>query len=164
MRPGPRKTPTAIRIATGNPSHRSVNHAEPEPAPGLPSCPRHLTGVARRAWTNIGTELARMKVVTTADSQALELLCLAYADLRDATAYLAAHGSTYETLTAHGSTVTRTRPEVTHRSESWRRVSAMLREFGLTPSSRADVSRRDVADEDESIEAVMARCARAKQQ
>jgi len=137
---GRKPVPTHIKIVRGNPGKRALPATEPRPAAGIPKMPGKLSTRARRAWKSIGPELERMGVLTVADGTALELLCDAYAEWRDARDVVIRDGATYETVSKHG-TMTRTRPEVAIASDAWRRIAVMLREFGLTPSSRTKVDR-----------------------
>ena len=92
--------------------------------------------------------LDRMRVLTEADGHALELLADAYGEYRAARAVILKEGTTYESDTKHGKIV-RTRPEVAIAADAWKRMKAMLVEFGLTPSSRSQVSAAPVEEEDE---------------
>jgi len=105
----------------------------------VPPCPSHLRGVARDAWVRIGAQLAALRVITDADGAALELLSLAYAEYRRALAVVERRGATYATRTANG-LIVRKRPEVGIAGDAWRRVKAMLVEFGLTPAARTRVA------------------------
>lgn len=40
--------PSALKELEGNPGKRAVNKKEPKPEVLIPSCPNHLTGVARQ--------------------------------------------------------------------------------------------------------------------
>lgn len=136
---GRKPTPSHLRILKGNPGKRAANRREPKPTKGVPRMPAHLTPKAKSAWKSIGPELARMGVLTLADGPALELLCDAYAEYRAARDVVRADGATYESVSVHGA-MTRVRPEVAIAADAWRRVASMLREFGLTPSSRTKVA------------------------
>ncbi len=78
-------------------------------------------------------------VLTLADGKALELLCSVYAEYRDARDVIDRQGATYESHTQNGKIV-RARPEVAIASDAWRRIRAMMTEFGLTPSSRSRIA------------------------
>lgn len=133
---------------TDRADRRSAN--EPEPDRGIPKCPAHFNGRAKEAWKRIGPMLDRMGVLTQADGAALELLCDAYADYRDASEVIRVSGSTYTTTTQQGDTMYRPRPEVAMRNDAWRRVASMASEFGLNPSSRSKVSASPEGDDDEA--------------
>ena len=106
-----------------------------------------LTPKAKTVWKQLGDSLDRMRVLTEADGHALELLVDAYAEYRAARAVVAKEGATYESKTKHGKIV-RARPEVAIAADAWKRMKAMLVEFGLTPSSRSQVSAAPIYDED----------------
>jgi P27 family predicted phage terminase small subunit len=94
-----------------------------------------VRGIARAAWDAIGGQLVTMGVMTVADAPALELLCLAYQEYRQAADLVLLRGSTYRSRTPTGYLM-RKRPEVQVASDAWRRVKAMLVELGLTPAAR----------------------------
>lgn len=85
--------------------------------------------------------------MTVADGTALSLLADAMAEYVEARRVVTREGPTYvrESVArdAEGNAVIvqiiRTRPEVAIASDAWKRVRAMLAEFGLTPSSRGRV-------------------------
>ena len=137
---GRRPKPTVLKVLTGNFRPDRAKKGEPRPDNRPPECPEHLNAGAKAAWRSIGPELERMGVLTVADGLALQMLCEAYADYREASDVLARKGATYETTTAEGSTMIRPRPELALASDSWKRVRAMLIEFGLTPAARTRVT------------------------
>lgn len=142
---GRKPVPTALKILRGNPGKRAISKREPRPERGVPRMPAHLPERAKSAWKSIGPALDRMGVLTTVDAKALELLCDAYAEYRAARDVVGAKGATYESVSDHG-TMWRTRPEVAIASDAWRRIATMLREFGMTPSSRTKVQATSADD------------------
>jgi P27 family predicted phage terminase small subunit len=80
-----------------------------------------------------------MRVVTVADAYALELLCEALAEHRQARAVLHSKGFTYTTKTVGDVVMERKRPECAIASDSWRRAKIGLSNFGLDPASRGRV-------------------------
>lgn len=131
--------PTALKLLQGNPGKRPLPESEPVPPPGDVKPPAWLKGKARTAWKWVEPVLSDMGVLTTADPHALALLCDAYAEYIEAGDAIREHGTTYETVTKEGSVMFRSRPEVAIRADAWRRVSLMMQQFGMTPSSRAKV-------------------------
>lgn len=81
---GRKPKPVALRIAEGDPSRRGVHKlegmldAEPKAARGLPECPKHLRGVARKAWRFWAEELAGMNLDHRPDAMMLEAACASY--------------------------------------------------------------------------------------
>lgn len=85
-----------------------------------------------------------MGVLTVADALALELICDAYSEWYAARqAIIDAGGTTYTTVSENGSTMYRARPEVAIGSDAYRRIVALLAQFGLTPASRTKVKTGD---------------------
>jgi P27 family predicted phage terminase small subunit len=154
-RRGPAKKPTAQRKLGGNASKRPLNEEEwrPPAASGLMP-PSWVRGKGRRAWKEIAPLLEADKVVSEADRHALALLCDAYGEYIEAREHIRRHGRTYTSrrlqkdesvLDENGEPVleyvvmVRTRPEVGIAQDAWKRVRAMMQDFGLTPRTRSGV-------------------------
>lgn len=123
----------------GNASKRPLPEDEPTPVRGVPPRPTWLSKSARRYWRGITETLDKLEVLTVADGAAVALLCEALAEQAAARAVIEATGATYEAQTQTGSAIVRQRPEVAMAADAWRRASAMLQQFGLTPASRTRV-------------------------
>lgn len=180
-RRGPPPKPTRLKVLQGNPGHRALNKDEPTPPappPGGIKVPSWLKGKGRTFWRQIQPILDEMGVMTTADPQALALLCDVLAEYVEARDLVRRYGMTYEsqTMNAHTkrvlnaeeepdededvfdpnamSVMIRPRPEVRIASDAWRRARAMMQEFGLTPSARTRV-KGDPKDEEDEFEQMM---------
>jgi P27 family predicted phage terminase small subunit len=131
-----RPTPTQLKIVKGNPGGRPLNKAEPKPPTGIPPCPEWFaTGsYSRQMWDRVAADLDRMGVLTLVDATALEMLCIAYEEFRDADDQVAGEGLTFKR-----DGFIKKNPAVTVRSEAWRKVMNGLIEFGLTPAARTRV-------------------------
>lgn len=140
MPAGRKPTPTRLKVLAGTDRPDRINPNEPEPERGIPKIPAHVKGRSRDAWKELAPLLDRMGVLTMPDGKALELLCDAYSDYRDACEVIRMAGTTYSTTTQQGDTMYRPRPEVAMRDGAWKRVMDGLRDFGCTPSSRSKVS------------------------
>ena len=142
---GRRPKPTIVKKLEGNPGCRPLPKNEPKPkqVAGLPPCPKHLKGLARRCWTRVGTQVVKMRVMTEADVDALEVLCLTYQEYREAFAVIETQGQTYMVprYRDDGSVFEepKIRPEARIVSDAGKRLRMLYVEFGLTPSSRARV-------------------------
>jgi phage terminase small subunit len=112
--------PTAMKLLRGTYRADRANPNEPKPEVGAhppPWLPRG--GPARVAWNRLARELTATRVLTEADGDALALGCMALAD------YLAATAD----------------PSGWRRADAaWKRYASVLRDFGMTPSSRVRVS------------------------
>ena len=140
-RRGPQPKPTALKRLAGNPGKRRLNEREPQPPPGAPDVPAWLSAGAKRHWRAIVPVLADMGVLTKADGTALALLCDALVDYLAAGKVIdaAAHGraARFTAVTPQGCVIQH--PAVGVRNRAWERVLRVLRDFGLTPSSRSGI-------------------------
>lgn len=146
--PGPPKTPTHLALVKGNPSKRAVNKDEPKPASGVPPVPKHFDKMGKYWFKRIGEELDAVGVMTTLDGKALELLIEAYTEYRQHCDVLAEEGYTYKTVSATGEDIVKAHPAAVMKSDAWKRIRAMLGEFGMTPASRSKVGAKGPTEAD----------------
>lgn len=143
-RGGPPK-PTAIKIAEGNRGRRPLPPLEPQPTPvsqvsALPEAPPHLDDLAARLWSEeYGPIVVKLKVMTVADWSALAILCTLESRRRVLEDDIREKGMYQWCTTVMGDMVEKPRPQVAELNRVTPQVVSMLREFGLTPSSRPKV-------------------------
>jgi P27 family predicted phage terminase small subunit len=106
-----------------------------DPLVGSPEKPDWLDAVASEAWDTLEGLLTERRVLSRADGAALELLCSTYSGWRSAAAALAKDGPAVETSIGGF----KPSPELQAVDRLGRLLLSLLREFGLTPSSRAGV-------------------------
>ncbi len=133
---GRKPKPTHLKLVQGNPGKRKIKGKEPQPEKKKLSCPPWLGEHAKVFWKEIEPVLYGLELLTIADKAKLELLCVTYGEWRRASDAVAQHGEVYETTNLEGVTMYRPRPEVAMRSDAAKRLSSLLSEFGLDPSSR----------------------------
>ena len=150
MANGRKPVPSHLKLVRGNPGKRAINRSEPKPRRERPSAPAHISDTAREVWGQAVLTLDEMGVLTAADVFAIEVLCEAIADHRDAGETIAAEGRFYETTTKEGSAMWRLHPAVALRSDADRRVRGWCAEFGLTPSARSRIETTPKQAEDPS--------------
>lgn len=150
---GRRPKPTALRELGGNAGHRPINQAEPKVALLRADAPEWLPAEGQAFWMELAPMLTGMRVLTEADRPALVLLCDVYAEWREAREVVRKEGATYEAVTESGF-MWRKRPEVSIAADAWRRMRAMLIEFGMTPAARSRITARDdEPGEDDPVDA-----------
>ena len=88
--------------------------------------------MASRCWDRICEYMDGMKILTTVDSEILELYCRAYGKWREAEEKIRKAGLVIETATT-----TRVNPYVTVSNALVKQMTSLLSEIGLTPSSRS---------------------------
>jgi P27 family predicted phage terminase small subunit len=161
------------QIAEGDPRRHGKNKLEqrlragPKAAPGLPSCPRHLKGRARHAWTFWAAELVAMKLDKRPDGPMLEGACRAYERAVKADLLLDKEGWTFQDKTvsvtkkADGEEIksvsarTRTHPAIAISHKAWMLVKAFCSEFGLSPVSRTRLSIENAPDDSDELAALL---------
>lgn len=144
---GPPKTPSHLRLVRGNPSKRPINKKEPKLPAGVPPVPKHFTKQGKYWFKRIGEELDAMGVMSSMDAKALELLIEAYTEYRQHCDTLDESGYTY-TTESEGGTLIKAHPAAAMKADAWKRIRAMLGEFGMTPAARSKVTINTPAEED----------------
>ena len=166
---GRKPKPAARQIAEGDPSKRGVHKlderlaAEPKAAHGLPSCPKHLKGLARKTWRFWSKELEAMSLDCRPDAMMLEGACVSYQT----------YVELYELIETQGKLVAkkernphtglmevvdvRPHPALHIRDRALMQMRAFCGEFGLSPVSRARLSvERSEGDANGDLLAILA--------
>jgi P27 family predicted phage terminase small subunit len=152
VKPGPRPTPTNLRILQGAPPRRTdVSEAIPPPT-DLPECPPWLNEYARQEWDRLAADLYGMGVLTGIDQTMLAAFCTAYSRWRTAEEDLQkqadeddeTHGAIIDTI--NGNKIQN--PLMGVANAARRDMQRLAVEFGLTPSSRTliDAGKRGEVD------------------
>jgi len=173
---GRKPKPTSQQISEGDPRKLGVHRleqkleVETKGARGLPKCPTHLKGLARKAWRFWSEELAHMSLDFRPDAMMLEGACIAYQAAIEA----------YETIQKQGPLVAKRildpetnklvvsnvkpHPAVAQGNAAWQLLRAFCSEFGLSPVSRTRLAiEKPPADEDDLM-AILSQPREKKQQ
>jgi len=135
-----KRLPTEIKKQRGTLRADRTNPNEPQLPSMIPPPPTWLNEQGQKAFVELSMLLHDMSVLTQADSMALELLCDAYSEYKLAKEVVNTLGATQDVVSREGHVKSIMRPEVQIANQSFVRVFQMLKEFGLTPSSRAKVN------------------------
>ena len=160
---GRKPKPTSQQISEGDPRKLGVHRlekkleAEAKGSRGLPSCPAHLKGRARKAWKLWSEELERMNLDCRPDAQMLEGACVAYE----------AAVECYETIQKQGRLVAKRvldpqtntltvvnvkpHPAVAQMNAAWMLLKMFCSEFGLSPVSRTRLAVEKPADAEDDL-------------
>lgn len=144
---GPPKTPSHLQLVRGNPSKRPINKNEPKPPSGVPPTPKYFDKRGKYWFKKIGEELNALGVMSQLDGKALELLVEAYVEYRHHCEVLDEEGYTYKNNTESGLMI-KAHPAAIMKADVWKRIRAMLSEFGMTPSARTKVNVKGPEQED----------------
>lgn len=136
---GPAGKPTQLKALQGNPGKRPLNKNEIKPpmADSIPAPPAYLGKFAKKEWKRIAPMLYKVKLLTKFDETALASYCQAYDRWLTAEKKL----RTYDefTYTSDKGNILQ-RPEVGIANKAMDDLLRYGREFGLTPSSRRNLS------------------------
>jgi len=136
----PKRLPTEIKKQRGTLRQDRMNPNEPVLPSVIPPIPTWLSEDGQKAFAELSILLHNMAVLTQADELALTLLCDAYSEYKKAKEVVNKLGATVEVLSREGNSKPTIRPEVQIANQAFVRVFQLLKEFGLTPSSRAKVN------------------------
>lgn len=152
MKGGPRPTPTALRMIQGT---MSAKHGVDEPLPpvtDLPKPPEWLHPFAVEYWHHLAADLWSMGVLTDVDAGMFAALCMAWARWREAEAIVA---KLAETDLEHHGILLKTEagnliqhPAVGTANTARRDFARMAVEFGLSPSSRTQITAKGKGEAD----------------
>jgi P27 family predicted phage terminase small subunit len=135
-KPGPKKTPTAVLKARGswhaNKPERKAAITSPST---LPTLPPNLDADAIAEWRVLVERISAVGILSDCDAKAIERLAILYVQCRALQLVLADEGTTQL-----GKEGVKPRPEFRQLDTTLGHILRLEREFGLTPSARADIS------------------------
>jgi len=135
-----KRLPTELKKQRGTLRKDRLNENEPKLPSVIPPIPTWLSEDGQKAFSELSNLLHDMSVLTQADELALTLLCDAYSEYKNAKQIVNELGATVEIMSREGNSKPTIRPEVQIANQAFVRVFQLLKEFGLTPSSRAKVN------------------------
>jgi P27 family predicted phage terminase small subunit len=145
-----------IHELQGTKSQASVGLA---PEAGRPEVPKGISGKARRAFRELGLMLEKRRALTPGDQEILRLYAHLYDRHLKALAKVAEEGEvkTYYRLDNHGEQVATEKPNLWLKiaQDSEARMHAILRDLGLTPSARKNVTPVEAPKEIDPLDAAM---------
>jgi P27 family predicted phage terminase small subunit len=154
--------PIELQILEGDPRkrgmgklHQALNN-QPKAERGLPPCPQHLRGRARRAWKFLATQLDRMNIAHRPDAMMLEGVCANYAMAVEAELLIATEGAILrEPIFSRGKPTgavrLRKHPALAVANSAWGLFRAFAGELGLSPVSRTRLSIENPDDSGEQL-------------
>jgi len=125
-------TPTAIKIATGNPGGRPLNDKEPKAIAGAPVMPANFSQAEQVYWNELCKTLSQLGTLNTCNGEAMRLLCEAAVIRDEAKKLIKQHGVLMVSPQGY-----KKKPAITVFNEQAHTIRTLLGEFGLTEASRA---------------------------
>lgn len=146
---GPAAKPTALKVLEGNAGKRELNKNEPkyDLSDDTKKPPAWLGTYGKKEWKRIFPLLEKNGLFTDADKIALAAYCQNVDTWVQAEKTKRAEGLTIET--SNGTTVQH--PAVGIANTAMTNLLKFGREFGLTPSSRANLSAEKFEDDDNPL-------------
>ena len=141
----PRPLPTNLKVLRGTAQPCRMNDREPVPARRKVKMPTGLTASEKKHWRTVAGDLEKAGILTVLDTQALRLYCRSYTGWLDANAKIDEYGPIIKSM--HGPALS---PYFRLSDKYFHQMLAILREFGMTPSSRSRIrSENEQSDEDD---------------
>lgn len=131
---GPKPTPRNLRIVRGDPPGK-LNPDEPQVEVAIPDPPEHLEGRERDVFTEMAGKLARMRIMSNVDADALAIYAVNYVRWQEATATVRETGLLMRS--PQGFPLQNPALAVANKAQDV--CLKILAEFGMTPSSRTRV-------------------------
>src|SRR5918995_3809099 len=135
---GRKPLPSNVVRLRGNPGKRRLNHAEPRPAPRVPTCPACLGDEARKEWRRLVRELAGL------DRGLLAAYCQAHALWVEAVSSIERYGTMVKSPNGYPMQS----PYVAVANKQVEIMGRIAAEFGMAPSSRSRIRAGGPAPED----------------
>lgn len=152
---GPAAKPTNLKIIQGNPGKRQLNHdVKFDTSEEVLTPPAHLDRKAKAEWKRLAPVVFNAGLLTEGDIAAFGAYCAAFSHWyhaeKDLQAKISENGGrmTFETDKGYQQQI----PEVSIATNARLNMIKIAREFGLTPSSRANISAVDKNEESSIME------------
>ena len=137
--------PTNLKVLRGTAQPCRMNDKEPKPPKGKVKMPSGLTDKEKKHWQEVADNLEEAGILSLLDVQALRLYCRSYAGWIDANQRLDEYGTVIKSL--HGQPILS--PYFKVSQKYFDQLLSILREFGMTPSSRTRIQADNQAPEDD---------------
>ena len=135
-----------------------VNHAEPTPPPGAPDKPDYLDEIASASWDRLVKLFGEMGMLNKADAVLMELYAVTYSGYRQALVSVTKTGQVLLLRvddTKGQKMEVRRNPYSVELHKYMDRLTKLLAEMGLTPSSRTRVATTGEAASDDPLAAIL---------
>ena len=147
MTRGPRPTPSSVLGLRGSWRANERGDVGADLAPIERAAPAWLDEYGMAQWAHLVPILEAMAVLTEADYSALAVHCETWADYRRCVDAMRRNdGVTVEVETAQNGTFSKELMEATRAKQLLPVLAAQFREFGLTPSARANIAPKAKAE------------------
>lgn len=136
--------PTNLKVLRGTAQPCRMNDREPKLPRRKVKMPPGLNAAEKKHWKGIAADLEEAGILTLLDTQALRLYCRAYTGWLDANQKIDQYGPVIKNT--HGPALS---PYFRLSDKYFNQLLAILREFGMTPSSRSRIRAETDKPEDD---------------
>ncbi len=145
---GPQPKPRALRVLSGNASHRPLPE-EPQPRAILPDRPKGMSARARAVWDDLAPRLQRIDLITEIDGAQFVDLCELQASLE--AIRRSRRGKAFTVKLKNGPEMAA--PLVTLELKVIKELRALRQSFGLAASYRVNLApKRGGGDEGDDVD------------
>jgi len=138
LKMGKNKLPVNVKKIRG--TYRASRHiVSGHLSGGIPEKPSNMTPGAGKYWDILINRLSLIGSLDVCDDLSLSILAESLAEFEKMTQFLNTNGMTYSFENSKGEVSQRPRPETKIRDAAWSRIYPLLKEYGLTFKSRADI-------------------------
>lgn len=139
---GPAKTPTrALQLVGSWRGNARPDEPDAELVDGYPDPPEWLCEAAVEEWHRVVPQLQAQRILATVDLSALAVAVQTFGRLVTAERWIKEHGAHFVIRDKDGRVTSMNRtPAAVEASQLRKDVRTLYREFGLTPSGRAEVA------------------------
>ena len=134
---GRKPIPTHLKLLSGNPGKRAINHAEPKPESKAPPQPPDMDPDEMQAWNYVTGELEKMGILASSDLGFITAYCSHWGTYTRAKRAFQEGGSQDVVTTITGSL--KKSPYLQIMESALRNVERTASELGLTPTSRTRI-------------------------
>jgi P27 family predicted phage terminase small subunit len=133
-----RPAPTSLKILRGNPGKRALNQHEPIPPADAIQPPSWLKGHALAKWRELVPLLTAVRLLTNVDVGPLARYCDTWSWWRQCREEIQRDGDVMTIRDRHGNpTYHQQHPRVSIANKLASNLTALEREFGLSPAARS---------------------------
>ena len=137
---GRKPLPTNLKVVKGTARKNRINKNEPKPKVKIGDPPEYLKGYALEFWNKFVEDMEDSGIITGLDEPALELLCKQYHRWRILEEKLEDYEEQgFTDVTSNGNVVQHALAGMANAAS--KRLQSLLSEFGITPSSRSNITK-----------------------
>ena len=150
--------PTRLKELHGTYRRDRAPKNEAQPEARRPTCPRWLSGDARKAWRRLAPRLYAAGLLTQVDQNALSRYCQLWARWRASEAHILEHGAVCKMPSGYSAQ----NPHVGISTKLAALLSRLESDFGMSPSARTKISVAPALEQPTELDQLIERSRRSR--